>query len=136
MLATASDNSSSLSLALDARMAVKASYALQRQGGGAPNDVLRKAIEDVRISLNALSSGAPLFANLSQSSPFENYDQIQTLQEVRSAFDEDVSAKLELVGKEDDPIQRQQGIEFAIIFFTALERRARQKFNQSYGFGI
>lgn len=133
-----SDNSSSLSLALDARMAVKASYALQRQGGGSANEseVLRKAIEDVRSSLSALSSGAPLFANLSQSSPFENYDQIQTLQEVRSAFDEDVSAKLELVSKEDDPIQRQHGIEFAIIFFTALERRARQKFNQSYGFGI
>ena len=136
MLATMSDNSSSLSLALDARMAVKASYALQRQGGGTANDVLKKAIEDVRISLDALSSGAPLFANLSQSSPFENYDQIQTLQEVRAAFDGDVSAKLELVNKEDDSTQRQEGIDFAIVFFTALERRARQKFNQSYGFGI
>jgi hypothetical protein len=137
MLATASDNSSSLSLALDARMAVKALYALQRQQGGAANGTLKKAIEDVRTSLDALRTGSPLFANLSQSSSFENYDQIQTLQEVQSTFSsEDVGAKLEVVNKEDDPVQQKEGIEFAITFFTALERRARQKFNQSYGFGI
>lgn len=137
MLATMNDNSSSLSLALDARMAVKALYALQR--GGELNDASKKAMGDmvasVDTSLKALDSGTALFANLSQSS-FENYDQIQTLQEVRSDFDVDVSAKLDLVTKQDDPIQQRQGIEFAILFFTALERRARQKFNQSYGFGI
>jgi hypothetical protein len=137
MLATSSDNSSSLSLALDARMAIKALYALQRQPGGAANGTLKKAIDDVRTSLSALSSGTPLFANLSQSSLFENYGQIETLQEVRSAFSqEDVGAKLEVVNQQDDPDQQKEGIEFAITFFTALERRARQKFNQSYGFGI
>ena len=129
-----SDNSSSLSLALDARMAVKALHALRP--GEEANVALREAMGDVKTSLNALISGAPLFANLSPSSSFENYDQIQTLQEVRSAFDVDVSAKLDLVTKEDDPVQQRQGIEFAIVFFTALERRARQKFNGSYGFGI
>jgi hypothetical protein len=134
MLATISDNSSSLSLALDARMAVKALHTLQP--GGQADDVLSKAMGDVTTSLNALSSGAPLFANLSPSSSFENYDQIQTLQEVRSAFDEDEIAKLDLVTKRDDPVRQRQGIEFAILFFTALERRARQKFNGSYGFGI
>ena len=133
MLATSNDNSSSLSLAIDARLAIKALHELQR--GGTPNEAI-KTVEDVVVSLRALNSGAPLFANLSALSPFESYDQIQTLQEVRSEFDEDVSAKLVLVAQGDDLEQRKQGIEFAIVFFTALERRARQKFNQSDGFGI
>jgi hypothetical protein len=135
MQASMSDNSSSLSLAIDARMAIKALHELQR--GGEANETLKRAMEDVSTSLKALSTGGPLFANLSPTSPFESYDQFQTLQEVQSAFsDDDVEAKLELVTKSDDPVQQQQGIDFAIAFFTALERRARQKFNQSYGFGI
>jgi len=125
-----SDNSSSLSLAIDARMAIKALHELQR--GGAASEAL-KTVNDVVVSLRALSSGAPLFANLS---PFESYEQIRTLQEVGSEFNEDVSAKLDLVAKQNDPEQQKQGIAFAIVFFTALERRARQKFNQSDGFGI
>jgi len=132
MQASMTDSSSSLSLALDARKTVKALYELQK--GGEANDDLKRAVEDVSTSLKALSTGAPLFANLSPSSPIESYDQFQTLQEVQSAFGgEDVEAKLELVTKEPaDP----EGIEFAIAFFSALERRARQKFSQSYGFGI
>jgi len=134
-MTTMSDNSNSLSLALDARMAVKALHALRP--GEEANVALREAMGDVKISLNALNSGAALFANLSPSSSFESYDQIQTLQEVKSDFvDQDVEAKLDLVDKKDDPVQQKQGIDFAIIFFTALERRARQKFNRSYGFGI
>jgi hypothetical protein len=135
MQANMSDNSSSLSLAIDARMAIKALHELQR--GGEANESLRRAVEDVAVSLKALSSGGPLFANLSPTSPFESYEQFQTLQEVQSAFsDHDVEAKLELVTKSKDQAQRQQGIDFAITFFTALERRARQKFNQSSAFGI
>lgn len=135
MQASVSDNSSSLSLAIDARMAIKALHELQQ--GGEANESLRRAVEDVAVSLKALNTGAPLFANLSPFSPFESYDQFQTLQEVQAAFSgNDVEAKLELVTKSHDPVQRQQGIDFAIAFFTALERRARQKFNQSYGFGI
>lgn len=130
-----SDNSSSLSLAIDARMAIKALYELQRSGEA--NESLKRAVEDVAISLKALSTGGPLFANLSPTSPFESYEQYQTLQEVQSAFSgDDVEAKLELVTKSENHAQQQQGIEFAIAFFTALERRARQKFNQSSGFGI
>ena len=129
-----SDNSSSLSLAIDARMAIKALHELQRSGEA--DESLTRAVEDVAASLKALNTGAPLFANLSPSSPFESYDQFQTLQEVQAAFGgEDVEGKLELV-TEADPARRQQGIDFAIAFFSAVERRARQKFSQSYGFGI
>jgi hypothetical protein len=130
-----SDNSSSLSLAIDARMAIKALRNFQRNGQA--NELLTRAVEDVAGSLKALSTGGPLFANLSPTSPFESYEQFQTLQEVQTAFrDNDVEAKLELVTKSDDPALRQKGIEFAILFFSALERRARQKFNQSSGSGI
>jgi hypothetical protein len=130
-----SDNSSSLSLAIEARMAIKALHELQR--GGEAKESLRRAVEDVAVSLKALNNGDPLFANLSPTSPFESYEQFQTLREVQSAFSgDDVEAKLELATKSENPAQRQQGIVFAIAFFTALERRARQKFNQSSGFGI
>lgn len=136
MLATMSDNTNSLSLALDARTAVKALNVL-RKGGGEVRSELQTAMTDALVSLRALNSGAPLFAGLSPSSAFENYEQIQTLQEVESAFPgQDVEAKLALVTNERDPAQRQQGIAFAIEFFTALEKRALQKFNRSYGFGI
>jgi hypothetical protein len=134
MQANLGDNSNSLSLAIDARMAIKALHELQR--GGEANEQLRTAVEDVVVSLRALNSGDPLFANLSPLSSFESYEQIRTLQEVRSEFNEDVSAQLDLVTKQGDPERKRQGIAFAIVFFTALERRARQKFNQSEGFGI
>ncbi len=131
MQASMNDNSSSLSLALDARMAIKALRAFQK--GGKADDALMVAAADIATSLRALHSGGPLFANLSRSSSFESYDQIQTLKEVKSDFKEDVEAKLDLIANGNPD---QQGIEFAIDFFSALERRARQKFNRSSGFGI
>ena len=136
MHSTMSDNSNSLSLALDARTAVKALNALQR--GGEVHQELKTAMSDAVTSLRALNSGSPLFAHLSPSSSFESYEQIQTLQEVQSAFpNEDVANKLASVTNEaNDAAQRQQYVEFAILFFSALEKRALQKFNQSYGFGI
>ncbi len=136
MQATTSDNTNSLSLALDARTAVKALNALRK--GGEANEELKRALEDALTSLKALDSGSPLFANLSPSSAFENYEQIQTLQEVRSTFSEnsvELEAKLSSVTN-GNPAQVMDGIEFAIPFFSALEKRALQKFNRSYGFGI
>jgi biopolymer transport protein ExbB/TolQ len=136
MQGTMNDNSSSLSLALGARMAINALYALQK--GGRANEALKKEVRDVTKSLKALSTpGKPLFAHLSSSSSFESFDQIQTLQEVKSAFPrENVEEKLELAIDASDSELQRQGVEFAIIFFSALERQARQKFNQPVGFGI
>jgi len=136
MQGTMTDNSSSLSLALGARMAIKALYEVQR--GGKANSALKKAMGDVTTSLKALSTpGTPLFAHLSSSSSFESFDQIQTLQEVQSTFpEENVEEKLGFAISAPDSELKRQGIEFAIIFFSALERRARQKFNQPSGLGI
>jgi len=136
MQGTMTDNSSSLSLALGARMALNALYALQK--GAEANKALRKEVSDVTASLKALSTpGAPLFAHLSSSSSFESFDQIQTLEEVKCTFPgQNVEEKLELAIGARDPEQRKQGIEFAIVFFSALERRARQKFNRPTGLGI
>jgi hypothetical protein len=136
MQSTMTDNSSSLSLALGARMAIKALYELQKSGKA--NSALTKAMDDVTTSLKALSTpGAPLFAHLSSSSSFESFDQIQTLQEVQTTFPNvNVEEKLGFVIGAPDPELKRQGIEFAIVFFSALERRARQKFNQPTGLGI
>ena len=136
MQGTMTDNSNSLSLALGARTAIKALYELQR--GGKANSALKKAMGDITASLRALSNpGTPLFAHLSSSSSFESFDQIQTLSEVQSTFPgENVEEKLELVISAPDSELKRQGIEFAIVFFSALERRARQKFNQPTGLGI
>jgi hypothetical protein len=136
MLANSSDNTSSLSLALGARIAIKALYELQK--GGKPKSALTKAMSDVTDSLKALSTpGAPLFAHLGPSSSFESFDQLQTLQEVKSTFPKvNVEEKLGLAISGPDPELRRQGVEFAIVFFSALERRARQKFNQPTGLGI
>jgi len=135
-MTTMSDNTSSLSLALGARIAIKALYELQK--GGKPKGALTKAMSDVTASLKALSTpGAPLFAHLSPSSSFESFDQLQTLQEVKSTFPKvNVEEKLGLAISGPDPEHRRQGVEFAIVFFSALERRARQKFNQPTGLGI
>ena len=136
MPSTTSDNTSSLSLALDARTTIKALNAW-RQGGEVHGE-LKVAMKDAVTSLRALNSGTPLFENLSPSSSFESYEQFQTLQEVQSAFPNDnVADKLaSTMNEEMDPTQHQQYVAFAIAFFSALEKRALQKFNQSYGFGI
>lgn len=137
MQGTMTDNSSSLSLALGARIAIKALYELQK--GGKANSALTKAMGDVTASLKALNTpGAPLFAHLGPTSSFESFDQLQMLQEViKSTFPkENVEEKLGLAISAPDPELKKQGVEFAIVFFSALERRARQKFNQPSGLGI
>ena len=68
----------SLSLAIDARKAVKALIASETSG--VLDDQLRQVLADAVTSLNALSSGTPLYANLSKSSSFESYDQIRAVQ--------------------------------------------------------
>jgi hypothetical protein len=135
MLAAMGDNTNSLSLALDARTAVKALNAWRK--GGEAHQELKVAMKDAVTSLRALNSGTALFENLSPSSSFESYEQIQTLQEVQSAFpNDDVADKLALAMNEGiDATQHQQYVAFAIAFFSALEKRALQKFNQSYGIG-
>ena len=135
MLSTLSDNTSSLSLALDARIAIKALNVYRKDG--VSEDRLQKAIGDAIASLNALSSGKALFDNITSSSPYESYSQIQTLREVQSEFaDEHLAEKLASSIRSLDADTREKGVEIAINFFVALENRALRKYNQSFAGGI
>lgn len=131
MLSKSSDTGSSLSLALGSRLAIKALATLQDQA--APNSALKAALDDVVTSLEAISTGGPLFGHLTTPSSFEHYDQIQVLADVNSAFGDDhLADKLHsvvLVG--GDPAERQRNIDLAIDFFTALETRALRKYNEA-----
>ena len=57
-----SDTTNSLSLAVDARKAVKALVAFRRSG--LRDEQLRQVLSDAVASLNALNAGTSLFANL------------------------------------------------------------------------
>jgi hypothetical protein len=131
MLIKSGDAGNSLSLALSARLAVKALLDLQKQT--APDAGLAIALKDVVTSLNAISAGGPLFGHLTSSSNFEHYEQIQTLAEVRLAYADDrLAEKLQSVMTANGNVgERERSIDFAIDFFTALESRALQKYNQA-----
>jgi len=135
MLGTLSDNTTSLSLALDARIAIKALNVYRKDG--VSEGRLQKAISDAIASLNALSSGSSLFDNITNSTPYESYSQIQTLREVQSEFaDEHLAEKLAASIGHVDATTREEGVNFAINFFVALENRALRKYNQSFAGGI
>ena len=135
MLGTLNDNTNSLSLALDARKAVKALIAFRKDG--VRDDRLKQALADAVASLDALNSGASLFANLSSASSYESYEQIRTVQEVQTALsDERLTEKLKRLIAEPMDERVQDNVQSAIHFFTAIENRALQKYNQSFGFGL
>lgn len=134
MLNRQGETENSLSLALGARRAVKSLMALQGQEKQDPS--LQKAVTDVVTSLNAISAGGLLFGHLTAPSNFEHYDQIETLAEVQSAFhDTGLAQRLEAVITTSEKFtDREESIRFAISFFTALESRATQKYNQAVNY--
>jgi hypothetical protein len=135
MVNTANDNTSSLSLALDARKAVKALISYRRDG--VRDECLRQVIADAVASLNALNTGVALFANLSHSSSYESYEQIRTVQEVQTALsDNRLVQKLQVLLDVPQPEGLQESLDLAIHFFTAIENRALQKYNQAFGMGV
>lgn len=134
MLTATSDNTSALSLALDARIAIKALKVYRKSG--TQGQGVQKAVNDAIESLRALSSGASLFDKISPSSPYETYSQIQTLREVETEFaDEHLVDKLAASIEDASPADREQSIDYAINFFVALENRALRKYNQSFSYG-
>jgi hypothetical protein len=135
MTGTPSDNTNSLSLALDARKAVRALLAFKRDG--VRDDQLRQALSDAVASLNALNTGTSLFVHLSATSSYESYDQIRTVQEAQRALSDDrLTEKLQLLLTEHEGEDMQVSLNSAILFFTAIENRALQKYNQSFGFNL
>lgn len=133
MNGTQSDNTNSLSLAIDARKAVKA--LMVSETSGVLDDQLRQVLADAVASLNALNSGTPLYSNLSKASSFESYDQIKAVHEVQLAmFDGKLAERLQLLLTDSASEHVQENKEDAIRFFTAIENQALQNYNQSFQF--
>jgi hypothetical protein len=136
MVNTTADSANYLSLALDARKAIKA--LLQFSEKGTESVELKEALNDTVESLRALAvEGSSLFGRLHAQSPYQYYEQIKTLQEVQSAMkDERLADKLADLGSNRDPTQRREHIELAIAFFSALENRALQRYHRSGGSAV
>ncbi|MGA3372521.1 MAG: hypothetical protein ABSC48_12250 [Terracidiphilus sp.] len=133
MNGTQSDNTNSLSLAIGARKAVKA--LMVSEASGILDEQLRQVLADAVASLNALNSGTPLYANLSKASSFESYDQIRAVHEVQLAMsDGRLTERLQLLLTDSAGEHVQENKEYAIQFFTAIENRALQNYNQSFQF--
>jgi hypothetical protein len=116
-----------LSLALDARRALNAIRAVDK--GSVDPDELRESIRAATESLEILSSGADLYANLSPEH-YVQYEEIQTLREVSSSFEVGPlvqSLRSMLTSGTGRPSADQIGS--ARRFFRALESRALHHYN-------
>lgn len=130
MVSVNTDRTNYLSLALDARKTIKA--LMQAAQTGTETEELKGAIRDTVESLRALSSGALLFANLNPQFSYQNYEQVKTLEEVQSAMKErNVADRLSELNDAVEPGNREEIINLAILFFSALENRALQRYNTS-----
>jgi hypothetical protein len=116
-----------LSLALDARRALNAIRAADKSDE--ETNELRDSIRAATESLEILSSGADLYANLSPDH-YVQYEEIQTLREVSSSFEVGtlvLSLRSLLSGGTGRPSADQIGS--ARKFFRALESRALHHYN-------
>lgn len=130
MFAKSGDSTSSLSLALGSRLAIKTLVA--SRGQLHIDNQVRSTVLDVVASLNAISMQGPLFEHLTAPSNFERYEQFELLAETQSAFhDRDVKARLNAILTDTNTEERQNNIDLAIDFFTALESRALQRYNNA-----
>ena len=132
MVSANTDRTNYLSLALDARMIIRALLEFSETGN--ETERLRDAINDTANSLRALTSGAPLFSHLHDHFPYQYYEQIKTLQEVNNAMhEENLADKLSAIISTADAEQRRPNLDLAIAFFSALENRALQRYSSSAG---
>jgi hypothetical protein len=131
MLAKSGDSAASLSLALGSRLAIKTLIASRNKVQ--LDAQVQSTVHDVVTSLGAISARGPLFERLTVPSNFERYEQFELLVEVKSAFgDCDLAARLNSILATDANItDRQKDIDLAIEFFTALESRAWQRYNNA-----
>jgi hypothetical protein len=132
MVSGNTDRTNYLSLALDARMIIRA--LLHFSETGQETDQLKEALKDTVESLRALASGGALFSQLHAGFPYQYYEQIKTLQEVDTAMkDQRVAERLSTITDAKDEKERDQNVQLAITFFSALENRALQRYNSSPG---
>jgi len=130
MFAKSGDYAGSLSLALGSRLAIK-SLAASRDSTQLDARV-QSTVIDVVTSLNAITTQGPLFQHLTAPSNFERYEQFELLAEVQSAFhDRNLVTRLSAILTDADTAERKKNIDLAIDFFTALESRALQRYNNA-----
>jgi len=129
MLVTAGERIQYLSLALDARKAIEALCRFLETGERSPK--LERSIHDVTDYLEAVQGGGDLYTNLQADSSFEHFEQIQTLDEVKTALDDkDLVEKLEGVLNARSARVQRENAKYAIKFFSKLEGRALHHYNQ------
>jgi hypothetical protein len=109
-----------LSLALDARLAIKALRQKSPTGASAPQ--LRESIRAALDSLKAISRKGEVYARLGELEPYEHFEQIYTLQQVWVSFkDSNLVEELQDLSSENPtPAARAA----ALKFFSEVERRA------------
>jgi len=110
-----------LSLALDARLAIKAlRQTLPSETTAAE---LRESVRAALDSLKAASRGGAVYAGLGDLEPYENFEQIYMLQEVASSVDS-TSLMQQLQGLLETGKATPEAKTTALKFFAEVERRA------------
>ncbi len=109
-----------LSLALDARLAIKA--LRQKTSAGAVGPELRESVKAALDSLKAISRGGELYAQLGELEPYEHFEQMFTLQQVWASLkDSRLVEDLQDLFSENPSLEARAA---ALKFFAEVERRA------------
>ncbi|MGB8481458.1 MAG: hypothetical protein WCE63_21835 [Acidobacteriaceae bacterium] len=115
-----------LSLALDARRALNAIRAASK--GNLRAEELQDSIRAATQSLEALSTNADLYANLSPSH-YVQYEEIQTLREVSPMDPAPLVQSLKSLLADSVEAPTTEALDSARKFFRALESRAMHHYN-------
>jgi hypothetical protein len=130
MVTANTDRTNYLSLALDARTTINALVHAAETGEQSPE--LTDAIEDTVESLKALDTGDLLYSRLRSQFPYQSFEQVKILEEVQTTMKEShVADKLSELAKHLDPEKKKEILALAITFFSALENRALQRYNNA-----
>jgi len=109
-----------LSLALDARLAIKA--LRQKPSRGEAVSQLRESVRAALDSLKAISRSDELYAQLGELEPYEHFEQMYTLQQVwLSLKDSNLVEELQNLSSESPSLEARAA---ALKFFSEVERRA------------
>jgi hypothetical protein len=110
-----------LSLALDARLAIKALRQKSAPYTIAPQ--LRDSVKAALDSLKAINRGGELYARLGELEPYEHFEQMYTLREVAASLkDSNLVEELQALSESESPSQEARAA--ALKFFSEVERRA------------
>jgi len=122
-----------LALALASRKALRSLNDYVKLG--TVDDKLQSIFEEVVKSLKATKDEKNLFGPMPTESPFTNYEQVRTLEEVESEQkDKNIVQKLsQHLQMYENEKQRRDEAEAAIEFFYMLENRALHHYSSQIG---